>query len=48
MVRVREIGNQVLHPKKHYDVIRLPHVLEAQAFDCISALRRILVDLYSE
>jgi hypothetical protein len=48
MVRVREIGNQVLHPKKHYDVIRLSHVLEAQAFDCISALRRILVDLYNE
>lgn len=45
---VRETGNQVIHPRKHSDVTRFPHLQEAEAFDCIRALREVLVDLYSD
>jgi hypothetical protein len=36
----------VIHPKKHYDVIAFPSLLESEAFECIVALRAVLVVLY--
>jgi uncharacterized protein DUF4145 len=46
MEHVREIGNRVLHPRKDYDVIGFPNLLERDAFDCIRAIREVLVELY--
>lgn len=46
MDRVRESGNRVLHPRKDYNVIAFPGILEAEAFESISAIREVLVELY--
>lgn len=44
---VRETGNRVLHPKKHY-VIAHPKVMRSEALECIHAARAVVEAAYSE
>lgn len=45
--RVREAGNRILHPKKHY-VVSHPKVMRSEALECVQAAQQIVEALYSE
>ncbi len=44
---IRDIGNRILHPKKH-DVIAFPKVMRVEALDCVKHTKLVLEVLYSD
>jgi hypothetical protein len=44
---LQDAGNRVLHPKKKQNVIASPHVLRAEALNCIMATVRVVEVLYA-
>ena len=44
---LRKAGNQILHPKKHQNIIPTPKILREEAYACVAATTRVLESVYS-